>query len=499
MRKVLTVALREYGAAVKTKAFIITLVVMPLMVTGIGIVQLLLKDRVDLTDRRVAVIDYTGRLYDELAAAAERRNTHDVYGGRVSALQMPDLPGLPDELRGLLTFDEEDEELHFTGPMTEEQRQALLAACTGDRERRRIERLYEESQKQARPRFLLEQVDISAGAPTDIRKRLKARVDNQEIFAFLEIAPDVITGHAPSDDPPMVYYTARTTYQDLRNWLARPINRYIRGLRMEEAGLDDETVRRLRQYVMPRIRHVRSLDVTGEHIAGEETNEAADLLFPFGLMYLMFMVIMVGATPLVQSVVEEKMQRIAEVLIASITPFELMLGKLLGVVGVSLTITGVYLVGGYFAARHYGFDEYLPVRVLVWFVVFQALAIFMFGSLFVAIGASCSEMKETQSWLMPVMLLACLPLFVGMNVAREPTSGFATAVSFFPPATPMLTVLRLSAAPEISVWQPVLGVLVVLLTTLACVWAAGRIFRIGILMQGKGAKIGEMLRWALRG
>ncbi|MHC4609867.1 MAG: ABC transporter permease [Planctomycetota bacterium] len=510
MRKVLTVAAREYEAAVKTKAFIITLVVMPVMVLGTGLVQVLLKDKVDITDRRVAVVDYTGQLYQTLTEAAEGRNARGIYGGKVTAPQMPELPGIPDELRGLLEFADDDEELRFAGRMSERQRDTLLAAADSERERRRIENLYEESQQQTQPRFLVEAVDTSGARPAEIRSQQKRRVDSQEIFAFVEIAPQLLQNYQAArqraalpesevKEPLITYYTARTTYHDLRNWLGGTINAYVRNARLAALSDDPQRIGWAMEWVQPRIRHVRSIDETGQHIAGEETNEAADLLIPFGLMYLMFMVIMVGATPLVQSVLEEKMQRIAEVLVASIPPFELMLGKLIGVVGVSLTITGVYLLGGYLTARHFGFDEYLPPQLVAWFVLFQALAIIMFGSMFIAIGAACSETKEAQSSLMPVILLGCIPMFVGMNVVREPTSSFALGMSFFPPATPMLMVLRMAAAPEIPLWQPIAGVLVTVVTTLLFVWSAGRIFRVGILMQGKGAKIGEMLRWVVRG
>ena len=508
MRRVLTVAVREYVAAVKTKAFIITLVVMPLMVLGTGLVQVLLKDKVDVSDRRVAVIDDTGRLYETLAQAADERNTEHIYGGKVSALRMPELPGVPEDVSNLLKFDDDDEELRFAGRMTEPQRDALLAAALDERERGRIEKLFEDSQTQTKPRFVIERVDTSGADPAEIRKQQKQRVDTQEIFAFVEIAPELLSSFEAAQqraasagvtEPLITYYTARTTYRELRNWLGGRINEYVRNARTAELRDDPERIGWAMQYVQPRMRHVRSLDETGRHIAGEETNEVADLLIPFGLMYLIFMVIMVGATPLVQSVLEEKMQRIAEVLVASIPPFELMMGKLLGVVGVSLTITGVYLSGGYMMARHFGFDEYLPPQLLAWFVLFQALAIIMYGSMFIAIGSACSEMKEAQSSLMPVILLSCIPMFVGMNVVREPTSAFALGISFFPPATPMLMVLRMAAAPEIPLWQPVAGVLVVLLTTLLCVWVAGRVFRVGILMQGKGARIGEMMRWVVRG
>ena len=168
-------------------------------------------------------------------------------------------------------------------------------------------------------------------------------------------------------------------------------------------------------------------------------------------------------------------------------------------VGVSLTMVAVYLGGGYTVAAHFGYAEYLPLHLLGWFLLYQSLAVIMFGSMFIAIGAACSEMKEAQSSLMPVMVLACYPMFIWINVVKEPTSTFSTLASFFPTGTPMLMVLRLGADPEIPLWQPALGAVLVLLTTLLCVYAAARVFRVGILMQGKGAKISEMVRWVVRG
>ena len=95
-------------------------------------------------------------------------------------------------------------------------------------------------------------------------------------------------------------------------------------------------------------------------------------------MILMFMVVLMCATPLMQGVVEEKMQRIAEVLLGSVQPFPLMMGKLLGMAGVSLTIAAVYLGGAYWAAHHYGFAEYVGIDLLLWFLLYQTLAALMF-------------------------------------------------------------------------------------------------------------------------
>ncbi|MDO8630404.1 MAG: ABC transporter permease, partial [Phycisphaerales bacterium] len=230
-----------------------------------------------------------------------------------------------------------------------------------------------------------------------------------------------------------------------------------------------------------------------------QTNELANVFVPLGLMMLMLMVVMVGASPLVQSVLEEKTLRIAEVLLGSVPPFQLMMGKLLGMVGVSLTIVTVYLVGAFYAIHQAGYGPFFPAHVVWWFVVFQALAVIMYGSLFIAAGAAVSDMKEAQSLITPIMVLAVSPMFVWINIVKEPTSSFALAMSLIPPATPMIMTVRQAVPPGIPMWQPALGILVVLLTTIACVFAAGRIFRVGILMQGKGAKVSEMFRWVLRG
>jgi ABC-2 type transport system permease protein len=238
---------------------------------------------------------------------------------------------------------------------------------------------------------------------------------------------------------------------------------------------------------------------TGELQDAADENPFLSIGVPGGLMLLMFMLILLGATPLLQGVVEEKMQRIAEVLLGSVRPFQLMMGKLLGMVAVSLTLAAVYLTGAYWAAHRYHFAEYVATEMIVWFVVYQSLAVLMFGSLMIAVGAACTDMRETQSMMWPVMLLICLPMFVWINVIKEPNSSFSTAISLFPFATPMLMLGRQAVPPGIPWWQPALGICLVLLTTLLCVYAAGRIFRVGILMQGKGARVGEVFRWVFRG
>ncbi|MCE9532079.1 MAG: ABC transporter permease, partial [Planctomycetes bacterium] len=227
--------------------------------------------------------------------------------------------------------------------------------------------------------------------------------------------------------------------------------------------------------------------------------QIANFLLPGVLIGLMLMVVMVGATPAMQGIVEEKGQRIAEVLLGSLSPFELMAGKLIGVIGVSLTMATVYLIGGYVVADRYGVAEMLTPTLLAWFLIFLVMALLCFGSLFIAVGAAAGDIKDTQTLLMPIMVIACLPFFALGPIMQDPNGRVAVICSFFPFATPMLLVARQSVPPGVPLWQMLSGIGIVLVTTCICVWSAGRIFRVGILMQGKGARFSDMVRWVVKG
>jgi ABC-type Na+ efflux pump permease subunit len=176
-----------------------------------------------------------------------------------------------------------------------------------------------------------------------------------------------------------------------------------------------------------------------------------------------------------------------------------MMGKLIGTVGVSLTLATLYMGGAFYALYQTGYGHLFPAHLVWWFVTFQCLAVLLYGSLFIAIGAAVSDLKESQNMLMPVMIIVVAPMFVWLNVIREPSATFSIVASLIPTATPMLMLMRQAVPPGVPLWQPLLGIVLVLATTGACVFVAGRIFRVGLLMQGKGASIGEMMRWVVRG
>jgi len=439
MHKTIVVAIREYMVSVKTKAFLIGLMMMPLMMGGSFIVGALMEGRVDTKDKRIAVVDYTGRLFESLESAARQRDEVAIFQGEGAA------------------------------------------------------------RKQILPRFVLERVETGGLDMPRLSLQLSNRIRKGDLMAFVLIGPNVIDAGSGTGPATLDYYSNTPTYNDARNWITSVLNEKVQQLRLEGAAFDPKVVRQLTQRLPVGNLGLVQTDASGNIISAVETNQAANFLVPFAMMFLMFMVIMATTTPLLNSTLEEKTQRIAEVLLASIPPFELMVGKLLGIVGVSLTMATVYLTGAYAALSRAGYAQFFPWQSIWWFLGFLCLAVLMYGSIFIAIGAAVSDMKEAQSMMTPVMLMVVSPMFVLQYVLREPASTLSLVMSLFPPATPMLMIIRQNIPPGIPVWQPVLGAALVILASLVCVFAAGRIFRVGILMQGKGAKISEMLRWALRG
>jgi len=424
MRKVWRVARCEYLNIVRTKAFILGVVLMPFFMGGTLVVQKLLADKQDVSDRRFAVVDRTGRLLPALQAAAEQRNVHAIFDG----------------------------------------------------------------DEQVKPRF-------RASPAADDPAALSARVRSGDLFAYVVIGAEVIEGDGKAADAQVAYHTGTPTYLELPQWISRVVDEAVREIRFEQHGLDRGLVERLSRPVP--LRQFGLVEVTehGEVKDAEEVNEAVTFGVPAVAMVLLFMLVMMAAPALLNNVLEEKMQRIAEVLVASVTPFELFLGKLLGTVFVSWTLSALYVGGVAYVAYATGFARAIPLALYFWFPFFQLLALLIYGSIFSAVGASCSEMRDAQAMMMPVTLLLVLPMLLWIVVLQNPGSPFSIAVSLVPPCTPFLMLLRLAIPPGPAPWEIALGVVLTLLFTLGCVWAGARIFRIGILAQGQAPSFRRLLGW----
>jgi ABC-2 type transport system permease protein len=449
MRKVLTVAARDYLATVRSRYFIFCVLLVPLLMSLSAVVSRHVGTKSKLKEKRFAVVDRTprGEFFPLLEKAVRQRNETQLNDSK-----------------------------------------------TGE---------------QYKPVFVIERVEPSADTPEAIgnqRLELSERVRKEQLAGFLEIGPDVATGQTATGERAGLRYqsdnvTAEGRFDAFPRWAERVVNEAIRQHRIAAAGLSVAQVQAVLQPVPLVSQTLSRRNPTTEAI--EETSEGSVLArvgAMMSLVMLMYMGIVFCASFLIQAVLEEKMQRIAEILLGSVPPFQLMMGKLFGLGSASLTITALYFGGLYWAARLFGWTEYLPpLEVVPWFVVFFVLAMLLYGSVAMALGAASTDIKEVNMLFTPVLMVVILPLLLLPLVQDDPNGPLAVGFSLFPPTAPTFMMARMAIPPGIPAWQLAVGVGLLLVTTFGCVWGAGRVFRVGILMHGKGAGFGEMAKWLVRG
>ncbi len=229
----------------------------------------------------------------------------------------------------------------------------------------------------------------------------------------------------------------------------------------------------------------------------------------FGLGGLLYFMLLVYGSMIVRGVIEEKSSDIVEVLISSLRPWEMMLGKILGVGAVGLTqvaIWGVVIVGlvlyGLTAAAPALAQAGIELRLisvsllptLLAFLGFFLLGYLLYASLFAAVGALAGSEQDAQQVSLPVTILIIAAFLLLIPVMGAPEATWSIIVSQVPLFSPILMVARVSAGMA-GAAETAVALLLLLLAVAGVVWLAGRIYRVGILMKGKRPSLRELVRW----
>lgn len=429
MNRIFIVAQSEFLTLVKTKAFLIGLLMMPIITGGAIAFQVYAQKHSDRDDHKFVVIDHSGVLTAPLSTAVNAFNAKNGEG----------------------------------------------TARTG-------------------PHFVIVPNDAPDANLDSYRGQLSERIQKKELFAFVEIPAAVVDPNVEKA-PAIQYYTETPSYDRLPNWLESTLNEEITRRRFDSAGVDQKLVKKLSVRADVQTMGLVTKKADGSLEQAKETDPIATFVAPFAVLFIMFLSVMSTAPQLLNAVIEEKMSRISEVLVASVSPFDLLLGKLFGVTAVAVLLALVYFLGIGYYAIYAGRTELVQPALMGWFVIFLVCCVLMFGSMFLAIGSACSDIKDAQSMMQPVMMLMMVGYIGSFAVLRSPESSLAMGLSFFPTSAPFIMMLRMAMQPTPPIWQPALSLAITLVTTVVFVWAASRIFRVGVLMQGKGATLAEMLKW----
>jgi ABC-2 type transport system permease protein len=426
MRNTWIVAKTEFSQIVRTKAFLASLIMLPLMMTITIGLQTIVAAQERGKPYRIVVIDETNQLYPQLMALAAIQNANN---------DASPSPG--------------------------------------------------------------QRLELQEEKPTNLNQlklELSEKIRNKDLEAFVILPAGLLT--QPPSSKTFSFHADETKY-GFTNWFTLNLNQVLFVSRLNQNGIKPEKLQEIAQPTELERASLFKADATGEIKTTDKLEGVLGVVVPMGLMIVLFLLVMMSTQPLLSTVLEEKMSRISEVLLGMADPFSLMMGKLIGSLGASLILALLYVgTGGGFLA-YMGYLSSIPITAFAYLLLFLFPAVFLFGSIYLAVGAACNDFKDAQTLLTPFMLVLSMPMIAASLVISDPNGPIATALSLFPPATPFLMLLRVSLRPGPPMWQVPLSLVLTFGTAIFIVFIAGRIFRTGLLMQGKAPSIKELIKWAM--
>ncbi len=332
----------------------------------------------------------------------------------------------------------------------------------------------------------------SAGKqPDQIRKELTDMAVDKKIDAYVLI-PDKYD----ADDAKFEFLSRKAGDFVAGELVKTAVNDAVRSQRLANASISETAVRELSKKVQ--------LDAKAIDEKGREKNTDALLAASFIIGLMIYITLAIYGQVIMAAVVEEKETRIAEILFSSARPFELMLGKLVGVGLAGLTQLGIWVLSlaallAFFAVQSNlspllsGLPHFTPLMV-VYFLVFFLLGYFIYASIFALIGSMVTTVQEGGQFAFPPIMVLLTGFYLSFAVIRDPNSTlsfWASVAPFFAPIT--MPVRILAETPPF--WEIALSIGVNVIAITFLVWLAARVYRIGMLMYGKRATIPEVWKW----
>ena len=352
-------------------------------------------------------------------------------------------------------------------------------------------------------------------------EELKKEVSEEKYSGILKIPA---LANLKSTSHTIYYYSEKSPGIELQERIKSAIKKVVRNYKITELNLNKEDLKILDTSI--------TFDPEPIKEGEKDTSSFASAVGAFmgiGMGMIMYMVVLIYGMMVMRSVMEEKMNRIVEVIVSSIDSFKLMLGKIVGVGAVGLTqmiIWFILIPLLYFgAAMVFGINpddidqgnleasgldpEDMESMIMMgmeelrrqnWFQIVPLFLFyflggyFLYASLFAAIGSAIGDdLGESQTLSLPITLIIAIAIYIMLAVVRSPESSLAVWSSIFPLFSPIVMPARLAFDPPM--WQVAVSMLALIATVLFFTWLSGRIFRIGILLYGKKIGFKEMGKW----
>jgi ABC-2 type transport system permease protein len=439
MNKVLAVFKREYFAAVRKKMFIFMTLFFPVLMAGLFTVPMLLMSR-SLGEKKIAIIDGTGRLRDTLS----KRLTPEIPDAKKA---MKDVTSRKNDVPQTLNLDYAD--AHDASDL----------------------------QVAAKP-YLDKLSDDSRG---------------KHIYDAVLVIPK---NAFESDKAVMTFYSRAAADIFTQDRLNSTINRAVQRQRLSERGLDKTQIDAITASV-----GIQAVQLSRGGV--EKKGGEAGFIVGFILAALLLVPSFVYGVEIMRGIIAEKSDRVVEVLISSMSPTQLLTGKIAGVAAVGLTQIGTWLL--FFAAvaafgatvagsAGINLAQFINPSFFVYFIVFFVLGYLTNVCVYAIAGAACNTDKEAQQLIAPIQMVMMLPWFLMAAIITNPESSMAVGFSLSPVFGPMTMFVR-TLVSDPPMWHVGLSMLVSAVTICFFFIATAKIFRVGILSYGKRPTLPELWRW----
>ncbi|MDR3340243.1 MAG: ABC transporter permease [Candidatus Symbiothrix sp.] len=322
---------------------------------------------------------------------------------------------------------------------------------------------------------------------------------DESVYATLFITDDLLE-HPDA----ITLYSRKQVVSSLETAITSNLNEYLSDKKLASYNIPD-----LKKIIAESKATVKMKSIKWDD-SGKETQTSADFASAIGMIFtfLIYMFIFVYGAMVMQGVMEEKTNRIVEVIVSSVQPFDLMMGKLIGIGLVGLTQFGIWMLvmlvpalfGSLFFADAVMLQEFTSlfasvnmVEICIYFILFFIGGYMMYASIFAAIGAMVNSQEDTQQFMMPVTIIILFAFYAGFFSAQNPDGPLAFWTSVVPLTSPIVMMVRLPFG--VPWWEILLSIALLFVTVLLFVKLAAKIYRTGILMYGKKPTYAEIIKW----
>lgn len=334
-------------------------------------------------------------------------------------------------------------------------------------------------------RYILRREAVTTAAELTARQQqLNGQLENGQLTAYIVLPSNAL------DQESFEYFAKNVGDLTTKGRVSSAVNEAVIERRMAKAGLDATRVSDLSREV-----ELDTINRQGQREQGQT------FFLTFGLIMAIYVSILVYGITVMRGVIEEKQWRIIEVLLSSVKPIQLMLGKLIGIGMVGLTQFAVWAVTGTLLSvlGTLPMMGKMPIpnlspMLMFFFVLYFVLGYFLYATLYAMVGAIVSNEEDGQQMQIPVTMTIVIPIMISALVMQDPNSLTSTLLSFIPFFSPILMFMRICFQTP-PAWQIALSIVLMLTTIAGLLWLAAKIYRVGVLMYGKRPSLPEVVRW----